>query len=168
MPTLSSTLTGFSCFQESLLLLVLLSFLSFIWASGSPDSSCVTVVSPSLPWVLHTLCPCCSQLFPSRTKVLREILFIAFLHGIPASASSLFLGLPHLHCINLSSLPVSPGVSPEVWPPGSPTVFPSGMHVMFAPVTIVPASSTTPCSRQMNNNFSLRLRSELTKTSFPS
>lgn len=118
-----------------------LGFRSFIWASASPGSSWVPVVPPSWPWVLGTLCPCPSQRFPSQTKVLTVVHLRAFLHGIPASTSPVYLG-PSPAALHL------PLISPEVWLLGSPTVFPLGRHV-FAPVTTVPTSSTTPGSHQI-------------------
>lgn len=138
-------LTGSPCFQESLLILVFLGFISFVRVSESPSGSCVTVV-PSLPRVQHALCPCRSQLFLSQSKVLRVMLFIALLYGIPASTSLVCLwAFPSsiasacLVCLSLLVFFLRCGR-----PPGPPTVFPSGTHVVFAPVTTVPASSTTP------------------------
>lgn len=122
--------------------MVFLGFRSFIWASGSPGSSWVPLVPPSRPWVLGTLCPCPPQRFPSQTKVLTVVHLRAFLHGIPASTSPVYLW-----AFPSPIASVSP-ISPEVWLPGSPTVFPLGTHV-FAPVSTVPTSSTTPGSHQI-------------------
>lgn len=129
-----------SCYWPSL------AFFSFIWASGSPGSSCPTVFPPSLRWDSGYFMLVSLSAFSFPDQSVESDIFLAFLHGVPASPSGLFLGLPWLHCVCLSSPSVSPSISPEVWPPGHATVFPLGKHTAFVPGTTLPVSSTAPGS----------------------